>query len=402
MKLQYFLALFFLHLYHARHVSTPGNGIRIPLTRTPLTSEKLSLSASKIESMYNRKSTRINETDIRLHYYPKSEYYGPISIGTPPREFQMIFDTSSDQLWVLSKFCNASRCRKDSSLDLYDHENSTTYKQPTKPTCQDYIRHGTWVMTGFCSNDTITLDGVELKNTEFLEVVNITDPFPRFSQGPYEGTFGLAYKYNYPELSDNIITQLCRKVNRENKFSFYFTRNTLDTDGGELTLCGIDESKFRGPLNYVNEIQPLGTQWYIPIKNASLQLGRDHIMDMGSETIALLDTGSTYILGPQKSIQAIYNATNADEITSEVDCKEIPKFPNLTFAIGEKKYTLTGEDYTLKIENNSAIECTIRFAAGGFNFWVFGDVFFRKYYTVFDIENHRIGLAESIHALNTD
>ncbi|XP_065205573.1 uncharacterized protein LOC135835310 [Planococcus citri] len=401
MKLQYFLLFFFLQLYHARHVSSPGSGLRIPLTRTPLTLKKMALPATKIESMYEYNMKSSNESVIHLRYYPISEYYGPVSIGTPPREFQMIFDTGSSQLWVLSKSCNDSRCKKNSSLDLYDHENSKTYKLPTKTSCLKEITYGTGEVAGFCSNDTITLDGVELNNTEFLEVVNITDRFPK---GPYEGLVGLSY--NNSKLSDNIITQLCRKVNRENKFSFYFTRNISDTDGGELTLCGVDESKFRGPLNYVNETEqlPFGT-WFIPIQNASLQFGRDRIMDVGSEAFALVDTGTSHILAPAASIRAIYNVTKANLTTSKVDCEDIPKFPNFTLAIGGKKYTLKGEDYTFKFENNSVIECAIGFASAGFfnNLWVLGDVFFRKYYTVFDIENHRVGFAESIHApINTN
>ncbi|XP_065206105.1 lysosomal aspartic protease-like [Planococcus citri] len=398
MKLQYFLVLFFIEQHHARHVSTPGSGIRIPLTRTPLTLEKLALPATKIESMYNGKS--INESVIPLRFHPISEYYGPVSIGTPSREFQMIFDTGSSQLWVLSKRCHASRCEKN-GLDLYDHKKSTTYEQPTKPHCDTNITYGTGEVSGFCSKDTITLDGVKLKNTEFLEVVEITKEFP---QGPYEGLVGLAYNYDRP--SDNAITQFCQTVNRENKFSFYFTKNISNTDGGELTLCGIDESKFRGPLNYVNETKqfPFGT-WLIPIKNTSLQLGRDHIMDVGSKTLALVDTGTSHIVGPPKSIRAIYNVTNADSY-GIVNCKDIPKFPNVTFAIGEKKYTLEGKDYTFEIKEHSTIVCAIGFGFGTSFFsdkWILGDVFFRKYYSVYDIENHRVGFAESIHThINTD
>ncbi|CAG7729746.1 unnamed protein product [Allacma fusca] len=180
--------------------------------------------------------------------------------------------------------------------------------------------------------------GVELSNTEFLEVTNIT----QFPIDECQSIFGLAYEYSRP--SDNIITQLCRMVNRDNKFSFYFNRNTI---GAELTLCGIDESKFRGPLNYVNETQPFG-RWRIPIENVSLQLGPNHT-DVDSETTARVDISSDLITGPLKSIEAIYNVTNADIETTKVDCKDIPKLPSVTFEIGGKKYTLEGEDYTFKV-----------------------------------------------------
>ncbi|XP_065206166.1 lysosomal aspartic protease-like [Planococcus citri] len=374
MMSQYFyIVFFFLQLFNARNVSTSGSGIRISLTREPLSLRRLYV------------------------------YYGTVSIGTPPQEFQMIFETESSQLWVLSKSCNASVCENE-SIHLYDHKISTTYKQPTKPNCQEEIEQvyqGSGELTGFCSYDTITLHGVKLKNTEFLEIVDVRTIY---LHNPHLGHFGLKYDYSRP--SDNIITQLCQKLNRENKFAFYFTRNTSDTNGGELTLCGVDESKFRGPLNYVKEIEPWG-RWFIPIENVSLQIGPNQT-NVDSETKASVQTGIPHIHGPKESISAIYKAIKADETRRTVDCKDIPKLPSVTFEIGGKKYTLEGEDYTFKIplfENDDStiptMKCTIGFAHDRFydeGLWILGNVFLQKYYSVYDIDNHAIGFAESVHA----
>ncbi|XP_065206070.1 aspartic protease 4-like [Planococcus citri] len=395
MKLSCFLLLLFIEIYHTKHISSTGNAISISLERKPLTWEKLASAVKETVAFHTEEM--IDEWGIPLQNERGGVgYLAQVSIGTPPQEFAMDLDTGSPQLWVVSKRCNSYNCVQNTH-HFYYHENSTSYKPPSKPKCWYFIRYGKGEVQGNCSIDTVSIGGVALNNTEFLEVTYISQDYP---EGTNEGLLGLVY--DSINQSD-IISQICRVKKQDSKFSFYFNKNISDTYGGELTLCGIDESKFNGPLHYVNETQPFG-QWIIPFNGISLPNGKNLLGDLNSEN-ALIDTGTSVIGGPSKYIDAITEAANATLTRGArlVNCSTIDKLPTITITIEKREYTFKGEDYIYKLNLNDGSEtkCLLTFSPirGNKRYsWIFGDSFLRKYYSVFDLKNHRIGFAESIHS----
>uniref|UniRef100_A0A8C5TAX8 pepsin A n=1 Tax=Malurus cyaneus samueli TaxID=2593467 RepID=A0A8C5TAX8_9PASS len=86
-----------------------------------------------------------------LENYMDDEYFGTISIGTPPQEFTVVFDTGSSNLWVPSIFCSSPACRNH---NRFNPAESSTFLS-TNDTL--FIAYGTGSMTGVLGYDTINV-----------------------------------------------------------------------------------------------------------------------------------------------------------------------------------------------------------------------------------------------------
>merc|ERR1712038_1109473 len=114
---------------------------------------------------------------------------------------------------------------------------------------------------------------------------------------------------------------------------------------------------------------------------------------------AIVDSGTSLITGPSADIQAIANEVGASRIITgqyTIDCDSIDSIPAISWTIDGNDYTVPGKDLVI----GSSGMCI--FAMMGMDFpkpgpqWILGDVFMRKYYTVFDYEGARVGFAPAI------
>ncbi|MCJ8749395.1 hypothetical protein PDJAM_G00175910 [Pangasius djambal] len=163
----------------------------------------------------------------KLSNFMDAQYFGVISIGTPPQDFTVLFDTGSSNLWVPSIHC--------SFLDLacwlhhrYNSKKSSTYVQNGS---KFSIQYGRGSLRGFFSQDTVTLAGLNVQDQLFAEAVQ--QPGLVFAMARFDGVLGMAYPIlsvgNVRPVFDSI---MAAKLLPQNIFSFYINRSDFTPPSG--------------------------------------------------------------------------------------------------------------------------------------------------------------------------
>ncbi|CAF89153.1 unnamed protein product, partial [Tetraodon nigroviridis] len=252
---------------------------------------------------------------------------------------------------------------------------------------------------------------------------------------------------------DNIMSQ--KKVEK-NVFSFYLNRNPQTQPGGELLLGGTDPQYYTGDFSYVNVTRQAYWQIHVDELSVGSQLT---LCKSGCE--AIVDTGTSLLTGPSEEVRSLQKAIGALPLIQGeymVSCDKIPTLPVITFNIGGKPYSLTGDQYVLKVRatpasrgrrcgccgDNRATVASLKGNTGAlFGFraccspsscpalclrlrlppiqqvsqagkticlsgfmgldipapagplWILGDVFIGQYYNLFDRDNNRVGFAKA-------
>ncbi|XP_010539213.1 PREDICTED: aspartic proteinase A3-like isoform X3 [Tarenaya hassleriana] len=249
---------------------------------------------------------------VALKNYLDAQYYGEISVGTPPQKFEVIFDTGSSNLWVPSSKCYFSiACFFHSK---FKSSESETYRKNGKPAS---IRYGTGAISGFFSNDDITIGDLVVKNEEFIEATS--EPGITFVMAKFDGILGLGFQEisvgNATPVWYNMVKQ---GLVKEPVFSFWLNRDTDDEEGGEIVFGGVDPKHFKGQHTFV----PVTRKGYWQFDMGDVLIDGEPTGYCEEGCSAIADSGTSLLTGPTSVITMINEAIGAEGVASH-ECKMI-------------------------------------------------------------------------------
>jgi len=332
-------------------------------------------------------------------------YYSTIQIGTPPRNFSVIMDSGSSDLWVGGEGCHTEVNGTATGKNCGDKHvlegptSSSSFVDTNKPF---NVTYGTGFVSGNIVTDNVVVAGLSLDRHTFGTALLESTEFSADSV-PTDGLMGLALGTASNQGAPTPPEAMAKKgLIKEAIVSYKISRFSDGKGDGEITFGGLDDTKFNAAtLVTVDNISKTGF-WEAKVDVVAVD-GKDIGLTGRS---AILDTGTTLVLAPAADAQKIHDAIPGAK-SDGMGGYTLPCTANVTVSLtfGGGVFNIDPRDLVTSPVNaddpkgacvSGIVADTDAASGNGPTQWLLGDVFLKDTYFSTNVDKMSISLARLV------
>lgn len=320
-------------------------------------------------------------------------YVATVQIGTPPRDFLILFDSGSSDFWVGAEDCQSQDATQQGcgNHNFLGATSSSSFVDTGKPFS---VTYGTGNVAGTIITDDIALAGLPLKGHSFGVATSESVEFSTDATS-FDGLMGFAQSSLSNQKVLTPIESLAEQgLINEAITSYKIPRFEDNLKDGEVTLGGLDATKFDSAS-------------LVTLPNVNVQGFWEADMDAvtvdGTDTglagrTAIVDTGTTLIIAPTDDAVAVHQLIPGASQDAQGNFL-IPCDTTATVALsfGGTSFDIDVRDMVVQtISGNDCLSGIQAGNIGGATEWLVGDVFIKNAYFSHDVGKNTLSLAKLV------
>lgn len=354
----------------------------------------------------------VMKNDVTIAY--KTAFFGEVQAGTPAQTFTVVFDTGSGHVILPRTSCRTETCAKHRRYDsrasataLDIEHNGTPLKATAKERDQVVISFGTGKVTGeFVQDQVCAGDPAMCVDLRVVLATDMTpDPFGFFA---FDGVMGLGMDSLRLNPKFSFFGQMLEQHPRMlPQFSVFLSQH----DDGESTITfgGHRSDRAETAIAWAPVAMPEHGHWQVRIKQ--VRIGSTVLEDCAEgDCRAIVDTGTSLLGVPRLAVRSMHRLlARPAPSTSEgdIDCRQVPG-ASIDFDLDGTVVSIPVEDYSRPApinmttpSNGSSLICRSLLLPIdmqpplGPKLFIWGEPVLRRYMTVFDLVEKRIGFARA-------